>query len=290
MATDPNNGGFIDQTDTHAIADPASDRDAALARVQGYYDQAGFTPNQSDLNSSVDNELKYGTDGPDGGERANILARATNTPNSDGSSGGGSPYSSGSGNGGGGFGDLMSYLQSQQSAQNTQQQGLRDMLMSQMGDLSKPVDENSPGVSGVLAGERLQSARGAQASRGMLAEQMANDGLSSSGALSSGVEGIDQQRSEKDAQFTGSTLYNEMNTRRSELQGLLTNALQLGDAESARTLQAQIAALTAQQQNSQFGQSLAAQQQNFGDSLGYNYAALMGNLNSGAYSSAVGMF
>lgn len=274
--------------------DPASgnSRDDALARVQGYYKEAGFDPNQSDLNSSVENEMKYGDNGPDGGERANILARATNTPNSDGG-GGGSQYSSSGGGGGSsdnGYGSLMSYLQQQQTDQNTRQQGLRDMLMKQMGDLSGPLDENSPGIKDVLAGERIQSARGAQRSRGMLAEQMAANGLGTSGAMSAGGEGIDQQRSEADAQFTGQTLNTEMNNRRTALNGLLTQALQLGDAESARTLQAQLHSLDSQQQNSQFGRSLDQQGQQFNDSLGYNYSALMSGLNSGAYNSALGTF
>lgn len=271
-----------------------SSREDALARVQGYYKEAGYTPNDSDLQSSVDNELKYGT-GQYGGERANIMARATNTPGQDdggGGSRGGSQYSSSGGGGGSdnGYGAFMTYLQSQQDAQNTRQQGLRDMLMKQMGDLSGPLDENSPGISGVLAGERIQSARGAQRSRGMLAEQMAQSGLGTSGAANTGAAGIEQQRNEQDAQFTGQTLNAELNNRRQALNGLLTQALSLGDAESARTLQAQLHSLDSQQQNSQFGRSLDQQGQQFNDSLGYNYSALMSGLNNGAYNSALGTF
>lgn len=51
--------------------------------AKSYYQQAGFDPNASDLASSVANIQKYGTDGPNGGEQANIMARASNTPNQD---------------------------------------------------------------------------------------------------------------------------------------------------------------------------------------------------------------
>lgn len=228
--------------------------------------------------------------------------RSNNSPNSeyhDNGQGGyltaaqAAPQYSGGGSssgGGGGWGDFLAAQTARQGAQDARQQGLRDILMKQMGDLSGPLDENSPGIHDVLAGERIQSARGAQRQRGMLAEQMAANGLATSGAANTGAAGIEQQRAEKDAGFTGQTLNAELNNRRQTLQSYLTQALSLGDAEAARTLQAQMHSLDAQQQESQFGRSLGQGDMFHNDSMGYNYAALMSGLNHNAYSSALGMF
>jgi hypothetical protein len=82
---------------------------------------------------------------------------------------------------------------------------------------------------------------------------------------------LGQQSSEAGAQFEGQIMFQEMQQRRTQLQQLLSQALALGDSESARNIQAQLNAI--QMQMNENGRL---------DDLGYRYSALQAMLNQGA--------
>lgn len=163
-------------------------------------------------------------------------------------------------------------------------QGLRDILMGQLGELQKPVTENDPGIRDVLAGERIASQRGAERMQSASAERLAASGLHDSGAADTSRQGILQHQGEQDAQFTGQTLGRELESRRSQLTSMMQMALANGDTESARKLQAAIADM-----NNAYQYSALSQNQNqFNDQLGYNYNALSSNNNLQALLGLLG--
>lgn len=137
-------------------------------------------------------------------------------------------------------------------------QSIRDILMQQLGQAGKAPTVDDPGIRELLAGQRLGLQRGAERQRAMAAERLAADGLADSGAAETARSGIEQQRGESEAQFTGQVLGGELNQRRQQLQSLLQMALASGDSESARAIQMQLANM----QNDQFGDSLAFQYAN----------------------------
>lgn len=187
-------------------------------------------------------------------------------------------YSGGGGGNSGGSGDaalssFLSYMQTRDSAAQQQQQALQKILMEQLGQASQPVSAESPGIREVLAGQRIGLQRGAERERKNAAEMRAYDGSGGLGgkAFEGDVNRILQQQGEAEAQMTGDVLNRELQNKRQQLTQLLTIATQLGDAESARAIQAQLAAIQTQ-----------LQQSNFYDTQAYNYSALnqQGNLAS----------
>lgn len=168
-------------------------------------------------------------------------------------------------------------LQQQQQQNQQHTSGLRDILMSQLGMLSQPVSQNDPGISPVLQAQRLESQRTAERQRSSLAERAASQGLSSSGALDTGILGIQQQQGERNVGAIGQVLGGEMQARRQSLQGLLNQALALGDQQAAQNIQQQLGAIGTQ-----------LQQSNTYDEQGYRLAALQALLNGQSVDSILG--
>lgn len=169
------------------------------------------------------------------------------------------------------LGSFQSALQTRDQAAQQQRQALQQILMQQLGQAQQSVSAASPGIAEVLAGQRIGLQRGAERQRKNAAELRAYDQSGGVGgkAFDTDVERILQQQGESEAQMTGQVLGHELDAKRQQLTQLLTLATQLGDAESARVIQAQLAAIQTQ-----------LQQSNFYDTQAFNYAGLnqQGNL------------
>lgn len=259
----------------------------------------GRAPTQSEMTSELDNLNRYGRDsGPYGGVAAQIAKRATNTPGAGDSGGGGLSSAYGSYLGGnqqpaaspaspaaGQSNDVLSYLKEQQTRQDSERAAMRALLMGKIGEASAPVDVNSPGIKEILAAQRLAGQRNAERQQSRLAANLATQGLQSSGAADTGTNAIGQQRGENEVQFTGETLNRELQQKRAQLSDLLHMAMSSGDAESARTLQAQLQELDRQQQNQHFNADLGFRQSSFMDDLGYRLMALQLGANQNAFNA-----
>lgn len=234
-----------------------------------YQRTLGRAPDANERTSDLENISKYGASAF---ESDFLSKRPSNQPGTGSyAQQATSPYSTAqSGSGDAALSQFMQYLQSQQSQQAQQQAALREILMGQLKGATEPVSENSPGIREVLAGGRLGLQRGAERERRNAAEMRAYDGSGGLGgkAFDSDVRGILEHQGEADAQMTGQVLNQELQSKRDQIQRLLTLAMQLGDAESARTLQAQLNSIQTQ---------LA--QSNQYDDLAYRYSALNSNNN-----------
>lgn len=182
----------------------------------------------------------------------------------------------GSGGGTDALSSFLAYLQQKDASEQAWKTSMREILMGQLQGLQQPVSADDPGIRDVLAGRRIQSQRDAERARLQAAERYASQGLGSSGALTSKLEGIDQQRGEANAQATGQILYQELTSRRTALQNLLQTAIASGDAAAAQNINLQLQAIQSQLQNSQFN-----------DQLGFSYNSLNSGLNSNALLAAL---
>ena len=176
--------------------------------------------------------------------------------------------------------------------QGSFQDQIRKLLMEQLGTLSKPVDANDPTIKAQTDAYNVTRQRSADRERQMLAERAAASGLNSggagSGSFDTGLQGIQEQTGQDEAGFGAGLVGRELESRRTKLQTLLAMAVQSGDNESARALQAQLAKMNDQlvraqmaQQGGQFGQDLAYRYANMGQQgsqydrdLAYRYANL----------------
>jgi hypothetical protein len=206
-------------------------------------------------------------------------------------SGGGAGYGMGGmGDGGGALQALLEQLQGQQRQQQEQQSSLRQILMGQLGQLQQPVSAESPGIKEALAGNRIGLQRGTEQQRAEIAERRAYDGSGGLGsrAYATDVDRLLQRQGEAGARYQGEIMWEAAQQRQQQLQTLLTQAMALGDAESARAIQQQLQALQMQQQNSQFYSGLGQNQSQFLDQMGFNYAGLNANSNNAALLALIG--
>lgn len=177
---------------------------------------------------------------------------------------------------------LLDYLKTQQTQKDQQQQALRDLILSRATEAGKPVDPNAPGIKERIAAQHLAHQRAMERSQSQNAARLANMDLGSSGEADTSFNALQQQRGEADAQGDSQILGQEMESKRDELTRLLQMAVASGDAESARTLQAQLSAIESQLGQERFGADLGFRQSSFLDDLGYRLAALQltGNQNA----------
>lgn len=164
--------------------------------------------------------------------------------------------------------------------------GLRDILMEQLGAMGKAPTVNDPGIAENLAGRRLALQRGAEGQRRNAAEMRAYDGSGGLGgkAFETDARGILERQSEAEARGVGDVLGGELQQRRQQLSSLLSMALQSGDAESARTIQRELA----QMQNQFNYAGLGQQQGQFEDSMAFNYAGMNQSANLQALMAMLG--
>ena len=170
---------------------------------------------------------------------------------------------------------LTTDQQSDRERQQMERAAIRDLLMGRIGEASKPVDVNAPGIKEQLAAQRLSRQRSEERQRSQLAARLAPEGLLDSGAFDTGLAGIQQMRGEGEAEDIADVLGSETQAKRQELMQLYQMAIASGDAEMARNLQQQLAAIDAQMQqqgmrdvNSRFGQDLDFRKSSFLDNLG----------------------
>lgn len=270
---DPNAAGYSPYT--------PFDEQAERKRLQEEAARKGLQYDESDL---ADIARTYYNTGPHGGLGGNLeLARAnasrkyderlTNTPGSDGGSNGGRSSGSSSGSGAGGAMDsvlqrLYESLQADRDRQSQERAQMRQLLMDQIANASRPVNPDDPGIAPILGAQRLASQRSAERSRQDLAEQLAADDQLFAGAFQPRADRIEQARGEDETQFVGQILNQELSSRRAQLQGLMALAVNSGDAESARALQAQLSLIDSQLQQTRFGSQLGFDRYRFDNDAG----------------------
>jgi hypothetical protein len=210
-------------------------------------------------------------------------SQQTGVPGGGSGGGGTSQYSSGGSGGSGGQGGsaesglqaFLAMLQSDRQRQEQERAGLREILMSQLSGLQGPVSLDTPGIREAVSGHRLGLQRSGEDMRQEAAERRAYEGYGPNSAqFGQDAERIAQQQGESAAQFQGNVLLQEHQQRQQRLQQLLATALAMGDSESARNIQAQLASLGQQQQNTQFYSGLNQNQSQFEDSQGLGWASL----------------
>lgn len=182
---------------------------------------------------------------------------------------------------------FMDYLTQQRSQQDAQNASMRQILQQQIGQNSQPISVDSPGVKEMIAAQHLESQRTGERQQSQLAARLASENLSSSGAADTGMNAIQQQRGESDASATAGILGSQLAQRQQALQQEMSLAVQSGDAESARQLQAQIQAINLQIQDAHFGQSQGQQNNQFLDNLGLSLAQLQTLGNANAFNAFV---
>jgi hypothetical protein len=136
-------------------------------------------------------------------------------------------------------------------------QQLRDLIMAQIGDASSPVNEQDPSITQPLSAARDEVSRSSDTERSALAESLYAKG----GLNTDAVTRYIQQSSERNAtglsQLRAGLITTQLQQKQSKLQNLLSLALASGDAESARSVQQQIAAVQAELQRTGMGINLA---------------------------------
>lgn len=167
----------------------------------------------------------------------------------------------------GALGDLYRYLRDRDATAAQERASMREILMSQLGEATRPVDVNDPTLQRILGPQRVQLQRAAERQRSQAMARLASENLADSGTADTMLNAIEQQRGEAAAALTGRVLSQELSARRDQVARLLQLAMQTGDAEAARTLSGQLNLI-----NQQLGQEQSLNQ------LGYNYAALQAQL------------
>jgi hypothetical protein len=146
------------------------------------------------------------------------------------------------------------------------------MLMEQLRKAGQPVDPNSPEIAATMSASSDAGQRASDAERTALAERLyAQGGGLNTDALTREVQQSGEKQAANQSNLKAQLLTNEYNQKLSQMQNLLSLAVQSGDAESARAIQLQIANLQAAVQREGLGINLAE----FGASLNQN-AALAG--------------
>lgn len=138
---------------------------------------------------------------------------------------------------------------------------LRQIIMQRLGDASKPVDPNDPSIALPMSAARDQATRSTDTERNALAERAYATGGLNTDVVSRQI----QQSGEKNAgalsSLRATLITKELQSRKDELTNILQLAIQSGDADSARQVQMQIAALNAEIQREGIGATLGMYQQ-----------------------------
>ena len=139
------------------------------------------------------------------------------------------------------------------------QDQIRARLMEQLRGLSQPVTAEDPVIAGQLQSQERGLERNRQDRRAAMAERMAASGLNSggagSGALESEIASGFEDKGEALSGLRSQLVGRELQSRRSQMAGLLQTALQSGDNDSARALQLQIAQMDDQIRRMQLTES-----------------------------------
>jgi hypothetical protein len=259
-----------------------------VSDMEGILRNTGYQTGGSSLDQALSNQFgiydqRALYDGISVGDRDG--ASGTGAAGSTSGTGGGTGTSGTAGTGGTGNTALdayMQYLLGRQGTADGYQSQVRDLLMQQMGLASQPVSATDAGLAPIIQSQQLALSRSAERQRSQAAARLAADGLGDSGTADTAMIGIEQQRGESEAGMIGQILYNELNNRRQQLTTLLQTAIASGDAQAAQNIQAQLAAISLQMQNSQYYAGLDNNRYQFDNDLGYRLlmAELLGNQNA----------
>lgn len=154
-------------------------------------------------------------------------------------------------------------------------QKLRDMMLAQLNGLTGSIDENNPELSPAISAYNTQSQRDQQTERDQLAERAYARGDLNSGGFDTQITQGREAAAGKRANFSGSMVYQANVQRRQQLQAMMQTAVSAGLTDRAQAIQTRIADIDAELRR--MGMNL--QNSQFGDSLGYQYAALIAQMN-----------
>jgi hypothetical protein len=129
-----------------------------------------------------------------------------------------------------------------------------------------------------------------------MAEYLTAQGLGDSGAMEAGIERGNQNTADAQAAYNAQLVGDEVKARRAEVMSALQLAIQIGATDEEAALRRELAQLDATMQREnlavqqglgqgQLNLNLLGQltgQQNFYDTLGYNYADLQNRMNQAA--------
>ena len=135
---------------------------------------------------------------------------------------------------------------------STGEPGIREMLMTLLGQLDDPVTADDSILAPQLAAQRLSSQRAFDRDRAAAAERRAFQGLGDSGAMETDIRGLEEGRAERDLGFQTDLIADESQDRRSALMQMLGLGVQ----------------------DTQFTEAQQQQAAQFAEKLGFDYAAL----------------
>lgn len=178
-------------------------------------------------------------------------------------------------------------------------QATRAALLDLMQSLGQPVSIDDPNLKGQADAYQRQRNRGAGREREQAAERAAFMGLNAggqgSGAFETQIQGIQEGASEDTADYNANLVGQEMQHRRSSLLNALGIAEAVGARAEGNEIRQALAALDAQmyreglaQNGDQFWANLDEQQLQWDDTQGFNWAALIAQLNRDAYLGNMG--
>ena len=123
---------------------------------------------------------------------------------------------------------------------------LRSMIMERLNQAGQPVDPNDPNISTAVNAARDTASRQTEAERSQLAERAYAQGGLNTDLLGRQIQQSNERTGTALGSLRAKLITNEIQQRRQELQSLLQMSLSAGDAQSAREIQLQLAALNAQ--------------------------------------------
>jgi hypothetical protein len=141
---------------------------------------------------------------------------------------------------------------------------IRQLILSRLREAGNPVDPNAPQISSTLNAARTESQRQSAQERTALAERLYAQGQGGLGsdALTRQIQQSGEKNAASLSSLRANLIQQQYTQKFSELQNLLQLAVASGDAESARNVQLQLAALQAQVQREGIGSNLAIAGQN----------------------------
>lgn len=167
-------------------------------------------------------------------------------------------------------------------ASNPFQDQIRQIILAQLQDLSKPYDPNADPVYGQTMGAaRNEAQRAREQQQKAIAERLAAQGYSvagGGGALADEMASAFDQQTGQLSSLGAQMVQRTLQDRRQQLQTTLSMAMQSGDAEAARAVQLQIAAIDSElrrtglsEQGRQFDANLNEQRYQYDQMLPYYY-------------------
>jgi hypothetical protein len=240
-------GGFADTNqDLNSVVDRYNRETGSQAKFMGgpSGDRVDFGNGAEDVKTG-EGQLwfNYGPGGPPGQKPG---------AGSGGGGGGGGSYSGGGGTGSGG------YLNDRGGKSNA----LYDLLMKRATQ-STQVDPNDPIIKGQTD---AYDAQGQQARRNFLAASAEKEGPYGNAASESRRSA--EELGKSTGAFQAQAMQHELDARRREIEGALSGAQGLLTDEQRISLQEELSKMQMNQQNDQFGRSLAQGQSQFNANLG----------------------